>query len=448
MLPGDMLPGGATGSAADETGASDPVALPPESALVHRELPALVTSTLVNPERGFYAGIDLVGDPGEAHVLRAEGHSLALALVVLSSHRTTALPDTLLDALERGLAEVRAAGLKLIVRFTYNDDGGDDASKAQILAHLAQLRPVLAGGADVIATVQAGFIGAWGEWHGSSHGLDNAADRSEILHALLQAVPVSRTVQVRTPMFKEEALPGGALQAGEAFSGTLRARVGHHNDCFLASSSDMGTYASPIDAWKRHVADDGLYTPVGGETCRLQAPRTDCASALAELRAQHWSYLNRAYNTDVLDGWQAQGCFDEVAAGLGYRLLATAMDHTAEVVAGETLYARISVRNQGFAAPYNPRPVVAVLRGAGLRLELPIAADPRQFTPGGETQLQLRWELPASLPPGSYQLALWLPDATAALQRDPRYAIQLANAGVWSAEHGDNVLATVQVRTP
>ena len=41
---------------------------------------------------------------------------------------------------------------------------------------------------------------------------------------------------------------------------------------------------------------------------------------------------------------------------------------------------------------------------------------------------------------GAYTVSLWLPDDADSLRNDPRYAIQLANDGVWDATTGDNIV--------
>jgi len=57
--------------------------------------------------------------------------------------------------------------------------------------------------------------------------------------------------------------------------------------------------------------------------------------------------------------------------------------------------------------------------------------------------------VPADLVPASdYELSLWLPDAASGLRRDPRYAIRLANPGVWDAERGTNVITSSLVIDP
>lgn len=111
---------------------------------------------------------------------------------------------------------------------------------------------------DVIACVQFGFIGTWGEQYysdyfgdpssnGTQQRLSNAnwEDRAEVLRALLDAVPQDRMVQVRYPQIKQRYIYGvtalinsAPLTANEAFNLSEKSRIGFHNDCFLSSSNE------------------------------------------------------------------------------------------------------------------------------------------------------------------------------------------------------------------
>lgn len=403
---------------------------------------------LLNPERGFYVGYDL-RSPSEAAEVRASGHTMAIALVRLDAYRDAPLDAALLDDLDEGFAAARASGIKLILRFMYNSSFSDDAPKARILGHIAQLEPMLRDNADVIAVMQAGFIGAWGEWHGSTNGLDNDADRADILGALLAALPSSRCVQVRTPMYKEAIFPGGPLTDVEAFTESDRARVGHHNDCFLASESDMGTYAAPVSEWEGYVASDTRFTAMGGETCALYEPRVNCDAAVSNMEALHFSYLNRQYHQGVIDLWEAQGCEGEIRRRLGYRFELRRAAYTGQVAPGGELSLEIELTNAGFAAPFNRRPVYIVLRGAGGQRAVQLTGlDARRWEPGETVTIATRLRVPADLAPDRYTVALWLPDDADALANDPRYAVRFANEGVWDAAAGDNVLTHELVVDP
>lgn len=386
-----------------------------------------LTTALVNPERGFYKGLNLIGSATSAVAHYSAGHTIDLALIDLSAYRSSAIPQTFLDGLTNGFKIVRSSGMKVILRFRYSRSltAPTDAPLSIVLQHIAQLAPIVVANADVIAVQQAGFIGAWGEWHHSSNGLDTPANMATIAKAILAALPANRFLQIRTPMQKDSIFPGGPLTAAET---TDKGRVGHHNDCFLASDSDMGTYTSPYAFWKGYVAQDGRFTPVGGETCAVFPTRTDCTPALAELRTNHWSYLNIEYNTDVLNVWKTQGCYDTVTRFLGYHLALTRVVLSEEVKPGGILQAEFDITNRGFAAPFNSRPVYLKFTQGTSVSTVFLPVDPRTWQPG-VTTLKYKIRVPANITPGMYEVSLWMPDAAMSLRGNPKYEIKLANAG-------------------
>jgi hypothetical protein len=408
---------------------------------------AMVTTTLyqsaaeiVNPERGYYVGYNILSPSGAATV-RSSGHTVAIAIVRLDNYRDKALDSAFLNQLTTGFAAARANGIKLVLRFAYNASMTADASKARILGHISQLAPILKANGDVIAVMQAGFIGAWGEWHSSTNGLENNTDRAAILNALLAALPANRSVQVRTPMFKAGIYGSTAVTSTEAFSNTARARIGHHNDCFLASASDMGTYASPIATWEAYTGADTQFVPMGGETCAVST-RSTCAPALAEMAANHWSFLNQAYLATVVTGWDTGGCGAEIRKRLGYRFAMKRVAVNSKVRPGGTLDLEVDVKNYGFAAPFNARPVYVVLSNAsGVHQVVKLSSvDVRRFAPATTTTIATKLHIPANLAAGTYKLSLWMPDEATSLQRDPRYALRMANDGVWDAATGENLM--------
>ena len=396
------------------------------------------TADFLNPERGYYSGYKLE-NAGDATSVRNGGFTLAISIVNLDAYTWSALPAAFLTKLNDGFAQARRAGIKLIVRFTYDDTGGGDATQARMLGHITQLTPVLRDNADVIAVVQAGMIGAWGEWHSSTNGMDNSTSRGEVIKALLAALPSSRSVQLRKPTFKN-AYRAGALTTTEAFTGSSRSRLGHHNDCFLASASDLGTYDSPIDTWKTYLATDTQYAPMGGEACVVYTARTNCTTALAELRRFHWSYLNRMYNASVINQWISEGCESTIRRELGYRFVATRVAHTPRVAPGGVLGLELDLNNKGFSIPMNQRPIDVVLTSGSTRKVARLTFDARRVPAGATTTIRANLRVPANLPVGTYTMSLRLPDASSKLTADPRYAIQLANSGMWDATTGDNVL--------
>ncbi|WP_437957891.1 DUF4832 domain-containing protein [Sorangium sp. So ce119] len=398
---------------------------------------------VLNPERGVFRFKDLRSLDALSN-LRADGYTLIYGKVLLDDYRTRDIDQGLLDQLGASFAAVRSAGLKVLPRFYYADTGtAPDAPLSRVLSHIAQLEPVLQQNADVIAVLHPGFVGAWGEWHSSTNDLTSPDSREQIFDALLEAIPENRMILARRPSHKLAAY-GGPLTEETAFSGAPLSRVGHLNDCFLASDDDVGTYQLPGE--KAYAAADSAFVPVGGETCGRNPPRSQCASALAELSTHHWSFINTDYHPDVIADWRSEGCFETVACRLGYRFAVMGHESPEQVARGQSLSLRLRVFNDGYARAYNPRPVYLVLQQGATRRFVQVDADPRRWAPGEESDLCLAAQLPADLPPGDYQLGVWLPDEAERLRDDPRYAIRLSSGATWDSATGVNLLdATVRV---
>ncbi|GLY27534.1 hypothetical protein Kisp02_08990 [Kineosporia sp. NBRC 101731] len=415
-------------------------------------------AVIANPERGFYKHTETHSTgytPLSAENLagyRNQGITQILRVFYLEDFASgAAISDAYLAKVRADLDTAREAGISVIVRFAYAQ-GGDwpysapygDASLDTVLAHIDQLKPIFSDDADVIELVQQGFIGLWGEGYYTDHfvadpanpGVVTAADwkkRNAVLKALLDAVPDERMVAART-MFSKQQYVGSSdpLTVSEGFSGSDQARIGHHNDCFLASADDYGTFLSdPITLDQEYLEADSAYLPIGGETCGVNAPRSEWASASAEMARYHYSYLNRDYNTDVLNSWGEAG-LTEAAQKLGYRFVMTESSVSDDAVS-------LSVRNDGWAAPYNLRTAQLVLKSADATHTVAFDgnADVRTWAPGETVELNgLLDEVPA----GTYDIYLAIPSASPASEDDPNYAVQVANEGTWDAATGLNDL--------
>jgi hypothetical protein len=197
----------------------------------------------------------------------------------------------------------------MVLRFAYTTStAGDDATKDRVLAHLDQLAPYLSAGQDVIAVVQTGLIGAWGEWYytqnfGNAGNVSSTdwANRKAVTDKLLSVVPSTRMVQLRTPKFKRTMYSTSPVQPGDAYNGMTLSRIGHHNDCFLASPDDYGTYENPSVEYP-YLQSDTTYVAMGGETCGVNAPRSQCPTATTEL-AQSTTTATRRRTTRATSSW-------------------------------------------------------------------------------------------------------------------------------------------------
>jgi len=417
-----------------------------------------------NPERGFFGGWEYNPRPNRPsppptpealRAIRDKGMSLVHLNYMLPQFRESALPPEFLARVASDLELVRQAGLKCIPRFAYNSGpiGAPDASLERVTGHLDQLKPALQANADVIAFVEAGFAGAWGEWHSSTNGFfenvpatgrTTITDRTRTLVAkLLDVLPADRMIAVRCPRFKMQLTGAQPLSKQDAFAGTVKARIGAHNDCLLAAADDMGTYTpASMDQEKAFLHQDNLFVPQGGETCSVQPaaqPFIGCANALQEMAYLRYSVLNSSYHRGVLDGWEKGGCMPEIQRRMGYRFRLVEASIPASV-SGGALRMSFTVVNEGWANLYNARPVEVVLRNAATRQEfrLPVKTDARLWMPGEPATVEVSAGLKA--PAGTYEVMLHLPDAAPALRNRPEYSIRFANPGLWDASTGMNSL--------
>lgn len=429
-----------------------------------------------NPERGFYhqdapMWLDTDRVPQSADELRELREAYHISMVrfyfLIDEFRDEPITDEALAYIQAQFDAVREAGFKMIPRFAYNfPQGGEypyqepDASLERVLAHIDQLMPILRKNADVIAFMEIGLVGAWGEWHSSTNNLVdeetglNDASRA-IIEALLNALSPERMIAMRYLPYKIDLYGDQPLTSEQAFSGTPQARMGHHNDCFLASATNWGSY-SDDETTRQQQKDflhvDNQYLPQGGETCNIgedAQPYVHCENALQELAYLRFSTLNRDYHPDVMTLWQSEGCYDEIAMRLGYRLRLIQAEIPYQLIAGDIANITITLQNDGFASPYNPRGFEVILRASDGTLypfSVSESHDPRRWLPDlGVIELPIQITLPEDMPSGDYDVLLHLPDPAPSLYGNSAYSIRFANEDVWEAETGFNYLVTTTV---
>lgn len=409
-----------------------------------------------NPERGFWrqANDDFLAATADDLDYAAQAGTLVYAPVRLDSYRAKDLPQAVLDKLTAQFAKVRAKGLKVILRFAYNDgftNGvGLDAKLAQVLRHIAQVKPVVRANADVVFVWEMGFIGAWGEGHSSSSGLTSDASRKAIGNALLNAIPADRMVMWRTPRDLKLWYP--AVPAS-----STRPRIGMFNDCFLSDTTDVGTFSDNATTRaneKAYVASMTERAPFGGETCYFDkttvGARTTCAAVAAEGQRFHLTFLGRDYYTAFHKAWIAGGCFDAVSRTMGYRLELTSATAPATVRRGAKATISVSLRNVGWAAPVNPRRLVLRVRdGRGNLVKTLYGADLSTLAARTARTQAYGWAVPSTLAAGTYTLSVAAPDSASAIAGQAAYAVRFANASQtssagatqgWSASRGEFLL--------
>lgn len=491
LLPGSN--GGSGGSSQDYTESDD---------------------VLANPERGLYKFVeyhynaDGSTSPAASYSLKDkydDANTLVMALFYLHAYVDGGtLSQPCLDYIRNVLTNVRASGKKAIVRFGYSNTHVSDSSvdprtihqepdKDQILAHIAQIKPILQDFEDIICVAQAGFIGTYGEWyytthfstftkegskwkesrdwtyHSSTDQVEGFENRHEVLEAILDAYPASRQVEVRTPAYKQYYLsPGHVSQWTElgGFGTEPVNRIAFHNDAFLYGGSDMGTFH--YDYEKAQWRQQGQYLICGGEapyssTAVSEMEGYSYNNVLSGIYGYHYTYLHHdtGYPSGSSSGstlfrhWYEQGWIPAIKKMLGYRLYLTHASVSGNGrSAGNTLDISLSLANSGAAPVVNARPMELVLLHEGtatvleanvgdIRLVPPATVSGTTVKPGTKTYI-VSVTLPRDIVAGD-RLALWLPDADPngqGLQTRKEYAIRLANKETTWTDTGYNVFYT------
>ena len=389
-----------------------------------------------NPERGFYTPQEIHNASAKpiskdnVSINRRQARTLYLLEFHLTDFVNRDISDEYLETIGKNFAAMRDGGAKCIVRFCYSN-GMDEKDKP------------------------AGFIGSWGEWYYTeNYGDSKDPNRKAIVDALLDAVPADRQIELRTPQFKMDLYGysyGDTLTRATAHQPNAKGRLGGHNDCYLASGSDQGTYRGNND--RAYWSSESRYTIMGGETCGLSNyclcvppegnTNASVIGALADMAVNHFTYLNQSYHSGVIGRWRSGGCFEEIQKRLGYRYVLEKGQFTKNAKAGDSFRVVLDLRNDGFASAQNPRDAELVLtdKGGQVLKTWSLKSDPRYWMPGEKITIDQTVTLPDGIS-GEVTLSLNLPDPCATLRDNPLFSIQLANEGTWNESTGYNKLYT------
>jgi hypothetical protein len=411
---------------------------------------------MINPGRGWYRYTELrASDPEvlsleELSKLRIEEQiTLVFRYVYLDQYYTQLIPEDFLALIEQDFRTLRTAGAKVILRFAYTSELPDKApyldtpKKELVFQHIQQLGPLIRANSDVILTLQNGFYGTWGENYYSDEFGSEAdgpltmahwANRKQVTDALLSYLPTETLLSVRYPTLKTTLynyqIPADSLTYTEAYDGSIKSRIGYHNDCFLVAPNDYTFDNTSTE--KPYWEGEAKYTIMGGESCGDNSTFTNCENALKDLTNAHWTYLNDYYHPDVLQRWKTEDCYEEIVKRLGYRLVLVKGSFDTTIQKGQDLNIHLTLKNEGFAAPISHQSVVLVLRNQREEYRLDLKANPKRWFGGQTFELKESIQIPTNIEAGKYQLYLRIPDQHPNLAEDAAYAIQLANEGSWN----------------
>lgn len=412
------------------------------------------TARLMNPDRGFCYPALIYGTSNGFNYsqvgnavseARKNEMSLIHLRIDISKLSGRANGDKDLDLSDEDISDINKAfdlirhyNMKSIVRVSYDYEGvanKEPDTLDAILQHIEQFKPIFETNKDVITVIEAGFIGTWGEMHSSEYA--NYQDICTIISALLESVPSTITVNVRT-LYSYMILFGTVpVDENTAYNGSAQSRVGLYNDGYLGNESDLGTYHNREEALK-FLESHAKYTIFGGETAGIDNKYNDIEN-VQEMFRTHTTYLNYVWHADIVqDKWgsktytgsnsvyHGQTAQKYIEDHLGYRFVLKQSEISQNVKPGEMVSIIIKVENTGFGNVVNSKNATLVLKKG---IEYGIVntnIDVRKWDSSKTTTEEMVFTIPSDIKVGEWKVYLKITDID-----NEKYAIQFANDEIW-----------------
>ncbi len=391
------------------------------------------------------------------------------------------LDETFFQSWDTTLENCRKNGCMAAIRFRYDANGKDNPEPAtfdQVLHHIEQLKDsgLFEKYSDILAYVECGFVGKWGEQHGGKY--TSVQHKAQLLEAMLQAVPAPIPVTVRTPdIFAEWAgIKRSELNDRELINSLTESkytamiqenkdRIGLFDDGYMGSNSDLGTYAN------REIETDWLGVQTltsyfGGEFSgnidfAKQYDTYLPENAIPEMYKTHLSYINSnifqlykdytfGADCDVENvdnsAYYGQTVYQFIRDHLGYRFILRDSKLTGNAVQGDNVQVDFTVENTGFAGVIPKVQSYVILEKDGVFTFAEVDTDCRKWLSCTKNDESISFKLPDSLPAGDWNVYLKLSMGTPAdIRSMSNRSIRFANNGVWEGSIGANFLGSVTV---
>lgn len=411
-------------------------------------LPGSLSGALLqNPDRGFRLELSAYispegelwkskGEGGDALIQSAlsidyymeEQPQLAQAYVYLSEYREKDLDQKAFDAIQKYFDFLASKNLRILPRFAYHssDNSQESPSAKQILRHIEQLKPLLKEYEDLIYVFQAGFIGAWGEWHTTPL---TQSDYKNILKAVVDAVPAGLQVQIRQGRYKN------LLDEDDP----RRARIAFHDDYLVGYPLAGYSTADPASPTiQKMVAKDCLSTINDGEMPwgddHMVVTTVDpfgLAKYLLQYRIgslsvvhhykengfsyamDDWQYVDATPENLETNGLQYTNAWfkDETGADIPRSMFQYVRDYTgyyidtarvSAKISGRKIAVTLSLLNHGTMAPYTMNsPELLIIDKNGTVISTAAVCESRELQPGKTVTKTVTLTLPSE-PCGAY----------------------------------------------
>ena len=423
---------------------------------------------LNNPERGFYEPIGINMQENNNKVLNPKNNLVHLRVGIgafsgkVNGKSDIKFTDDMLSALDQTLKNIKANGGSVIIRFAYDNFNGTkdlEPSLDILLTHIKQLKTLFNNNKDVIAYVELGFFGPWGEMHSSQ--ICNKENVSKAITTMLDSVPKNIKIGVRTPAYYASWANVSLDKLNEDIpkSNSDAYRVGLYNDGYLGSESDLGTFKNrEVEiGWLNNQATHTLY---GGEVVANYASGTPLNTIdyiSKEGFITHTTYLNLRWNNNVIDSWKntnyngedslykGQTAFLYINNHLGYRFVLKSSKITKQISIGEHLKGIFDIENVGFGNLVNEKKTTIILASKDKTYEISTNIDPRLWNSKEITQIPYDISLPENIAKGEYKVYLRISQSGNYLNDNNYNCIEFANANIWDEKLGANYIGSINI---
>jgi len=329
------------------------------------------------------------------------------------------------------------------------------------LEHIQQLQPFFEQNEDMIACVETGFLGPWGEQHTSK--IVTQENIKKVTEELLKVVPESRTVNVRKPLWycATTSVDIDHIDEDVSQKGSNAYRIGMFNDGYLGSASDLGSFSNREKAltWLSKQATHTLY---GGEVAlssELDANGNKYHSIehiQEEMFRTHTSYINEEWNDKVINEWkqdiytgkdvlyQNKSAYLYVKNHLGYRLVIKECEipETAEQASQQSI--NVQLKNVGAGNVVNEKDAYILLKNDTKEYAIPILMDIRNFESKKSYDLTIPFLVEETVEEGDYDIYLKFVNKGEDVTTNKR-TIRFANENIWNEEIGANKIGKIQI---
>jgi hypothetical protein len=421
--------------------------------------------TYANPNRGFYTHLSFslpsvydeetkidILDEVNYYLSAGDEEKLTMALLIITLDETLNKPITNdgLKALNDILEVLKENGYKVVIRFRYGRKEGTEPNDfSTMLEHIVQVGPILKKYADIIPVYQAGYIGAYGEWHTTKY--DDVTYENQILDAMFSNSSELTEIAVREPKDYRNYLKHVNNNKD------VIKRFGQYNDAFLSTYSDMGTYDNREEdiAYMSPITENTFY---GGETVYAGEEYANLVTATKEMRLLHTNYLNLFHDLDKLAYWEAQivtADIDKTFAGkngleyvfnrIGYRFVLRESKLTKTVMQGKNLKISFSIENTGFGNPIGINNTYLLLEKDGYYYRTPISFNPATILCDTTKKYELEVKLPFALEASNWNVYIQMSSLKNEITAPDKEFVKFANYDLYNGNIKANYIGTINV---